>query len=158
MKDEKGARLVRRALRPSPSALHPSSFILMNPSTFTPATPRVRRKRRQVSTSTPAALTLVVATFDPGEAQVVLAFDRAIDIAALDGTQITIDDATSETLYDASGSAVLLTPASVRMDVNAIGESIGAGTTLSATAANGIVAVDDGGTWAGVTDLELPFP
>ena len=25
-------------------------------------------------------------------------------------------------------------------------------------ALTGIVAVDDGGTWAGVTDLELPFP
>jgi len=29
---------------------------------------------------------------------------------------------------------------------------------ISATAASGIVAVDDGGTWAGVTDLGLPFP
>jgi len=29
---------------------------------------------------------------------------------------------------------------------------------LSAGAANGIVAVDDGGTWAGTTNTELPFP
>jgi len=27
-----------------------------------------------------------------------------------------------------------------------------------ATAATGIVAVDDGGTWPGVTGLVLPFP
>ena len=88
-----------------------------------------------------------------------LTFDRAINIAALDGTQITIDDAAiSATLYDASGSALLLTPASVRMDVNAIGPSSGAGTTLNATAMTGIVAVDDGGAWAGVADVELPFP
>jgi hypothetical protein len=75
---------------------------------------------RVTSPPPPAPLVLVAATFDPGEAQVVLTFDRAIDIAALDGTQITIDDAAiSATLYDASGSALLLTPASVRMDVNA---------------------------------------
>ena len=30
--------------------------------------------------------------------------------------------------------------------------------TLDATAANGIVAVDDGAAWVGVTNLELPFP
>jgi hypothetical protein len=30
-------------------------------------------------------------------------------------------------------------------------------TTLTATGATGIVAVDDGGTWAGVDDVELPY-
>jgi hypothetical protein len=29
--------------------------------------------------------------------------------------------------------------------------------TLTATALTGIVAVDDGGTWAGVSELGLPF-
>jgi hypothetical protein len=29
---------------------------------------------------------------------------------------------------------------------------------MSATPTTGIVAVDDGGTWEGCTDLPLPFP
>ena len=29
---------------------------------------------------------------------------------------------------------------------------------LNVAANNGIVAVDDGGTWAGVSDLPVPFP
>jgi hypothetical protein len=36
--------------------------------------------------------------------------------------------------------------------------SSGPGTELTATSATGIVAVDDGGTWAGVSDLSMPFP
>jgi hypothetical protein len=31
-------------------------------------------------------------------------------------------------------------------------------TVLNATPATGIVADDDGGTWAGVSGVELPFP
>ena len=30
--------------------------------------------------------------------------------------------------------------------------------SLTASAGTGIVAENDGGTWAGVTDLALPFP
>ena len=34
----------------------------------------------------------------------------------------------------------------------------GPGTLLTAGAGTGIVAADDGGAWAGVAGLELPFP
>ena len=38
------------------------------------------------------------------------------------------------------------------------GPASGTAETLSATASTGIVASDDGGTWAGVSELGLPFP
>jgi len=46
----------------------------------------------------------------------------------------------------------------VSVNLQVVGEPTGALTTLTASAATGIVAVDDGGTWAGTTNTELPFP
>ena len=103
-------------------------------------------------------LTLVAAEF--GEATWVrLTFDRPINIAALVGPQVTIDDAPiTEFRWAGTATATLLGPAIVRIDVALAGPASGPGTTLTASAATGIVAVDDGGTWAGVSDLPLPFP
>jgi hypothetical protein len=55
-------------------------------------------------------------------------------------------------------TATMLTPASVRIFMNPIGEAEVGAVTLSASAASGIVAVDDGGTWSGASALALPFP
>jgi hypothetical protein len=52
----------------------------------------------------------------------------------------------------------LLNPTTVKVWLIDIGEFTGGGVLLSATGATGIVADDDGGTWAGVTDLGLPYP
>jgi hypothetical protein len=42
--------------------------------------------------------------------------------------------------------------------MNPIGEAEIGAVTLTATAETGIVAVDDGGTWAGAVNQTLPFP
>jgi hypothetical protein len=88
-----------------------------------------------------------------------LTFDRAIDISALNGPAVVVDDgADTGNAYRGTGYAVLVTPASAELDLVLLGPASGSGTTLSATAASGIVAVDDGGTWAGVISVALPLP
>ena len=101
---------------------------------------------------------LVAAEFTDEE-MLTLTFDRAIDVSGLDGTQILVDDSiVVGSLYLATGGTTMLTPASVRIAMAWVEGSTTPGLHLTAGAASGIVAIDDGGTWAGVTALELPFP
>lgn len=87
-----------------------------------------------------------------------LTFDRAIDMNALDAAQITVDDGPfSGTLWVGVGST-LIGPATVRIELGEFDPSSSAETSLTAGAGTGIVAVNDGGTWAGVSGLLLPFP
>jgi hypothetical protein len=126
-----------------------------------PPTPFIRRRRAIASSSVPApaALTLVAAAYDPDEQTATLQFDRAVDIAAFDGTQITINDGEEMTqTFNGGGGASLLDPLTVRISLAVIGDSVGAGVTMTASAMSGIVASDDGGTWEGATGLGLPFP
>jgi hypothetical protein len=94
---------------------------------------------------TPALLTLV--------------FDRAINIGGLNGAVIIVDDAQQSFLkYNATGGAVLLDPATVRLTLVSIDDPTGDSIVLNASPLSGMVAVDDGGTWPGVSNLPLPFP
>jgi hypothetical protein len=124
--------------------------------------PRRRpRPRRQFGPppTPPAALVLVEAAFDEVARTLRLTFDRAIDIATLDGAQITVDDgAVTAARYEAVGPASLDGPAAVVIGLLELGPTEEPGTLLTAGAGNGIVATDDGGPWAGVTDVALPFP
>ena len=118
-----------------------------------------RRKRASVSAPTPpVALTLVSASYQEKE-WVRLTFDRAIDISSLDPTQIVIDDDqfSGWKLGGQSGST-LVDPVTVQVPLDRIDNSSEAGVHLFVSATSGIVASDDGGTWAGVSDLALPFP
>jgi hypothetical protein len=123
------------------------------------------RRRRQVQSrkAPPAALTLIAAAFDAGAvptATLDLLFDRAIDIAGLDASQITVDDGpgSGSIWQGGGGGATLIDPQTVRLPMSEVGPSGSAATTLTATGTSGIVAEDDGGMWSGVTALELPFP
>ena len=123
---------------------------------------RKRRGRPRASTPPapppPAALVLVSAIYDAGAA-VTLTFDRAIDIAGLDGSVIIVEDGVhSQFRYNGTVGATLLSPATVQIELAGVEEWTGPDIRLDAGAANGIVAVDGGGTWGGATDLELPFP
>ena len=60
--------------------------------------------------------------------------------------------------YVGGGPVEQVGPASVLVPLDEDGEFVGTGVRLTVTAGNGIVAVDDGAAWAGVTDVELPFP
>jgi hypothetical protein len=104
------------------------------------------------------ALTLVSATYDLGIPSVRLTFDRAISLAGFNGSAVVVDDAAdSGNQYQGTGGAFLVGPASVEIFLVDPAPASGTGTTLTVTAANGIVAMDDGGTWAGVAELALPF-
>src|SRR4051812_41096573 len=92
---------------------------------MTPCTPRIRRKRRDVeTTTTPAALTLVAATYfsDPEPARLRLQFDRAIDVAAMDGHAIVVQDGNDlARRFFASGPVVMINPATVEINLVSAG-------------------------------------
>lgn len=122
-----------------------------------PLPPFLRRERTMTVTSPPpAALTLLAATYQEA-AWVTLTFDRAIEIEAVVPEAVVVDDAHFTTSAWTGGSATLESPTQVRITLVETGPAAGSGTRLSATALTGIVASDDGGTWAGVTDVALPF-
>ena len=102
-------------------------------------------------------LMLVSATYDV-KTSVTLQFDRAIDISALDGSQIKVSDDSVPGEFIATGTVTLLDPQTVRIRLNNFDSTSGPGVHLNVSADSGIVAVDDGAAWGGVTDLVLPFP
>jgi hypothetical protein len=115
------------------------------------------RQRRQSLQPTPPALTLTSAVYSVLAQTLTLAFDRAIDIDAIDGGAITVTDGPGAILWNATGGATLLNPTTVQLLLVEIDSATGSQVLLSATTANGIVADGDGAAWAGVTDLVLPF-
>jgi hypothetical protein len=160
MKDEM-RRPVSAAL---PSILSPSAFTLYPwiPMINVPPVPFVSRRSRvpkpTVSPPPPVALTLVSATYEIGTS-VELTFDRAIDIAGIDVAAFFVDDgALADFKYQGYDPPELLGPASVRVLLTGVEDGGDPGTHLTVGADSGIVAVDDGGTWAGVTELALPYP
>ena len=127
------------------------------------AIPLVYRRRRGRSKRAgarpgPAALVLVAASYV--EAMWVrLSFDRAIDISAIVVDQISVDDGPlTGSVWVGSPAATLVDPVTVELPLVELDPSSSVETLLSATAASGIVAADDGGTWAGASALPLPFP
>ena len=103
---------------------------------------------------------LVAATYAAGDpSTLTLVFDRAIDIAGLDGSLILVrDGVTTEILWDATGGAVLAGPATVQITLTPLESDSAPGLVMNAGPGSGIVAVDDGGAWGGASELGLPFP
>jgi hypothetical protein len=92
-------------------------------------------------------------------ASVRLTFDRAIDIGALNSAVFVVNDNDDVgEKFEGSGGGSLLSGTTVEIVIVPAGGPSGSGITLTASAANGIVAVDDGGAWAGVTDFPLNVP
>jgi hypothetical protein len=121
-----------------------------------PAKRRVRRKRRRVRSE----LMLLEAMYPIEiEGAMRLRFDREIDIAAFDGSQIIVKDGVNQgSVLNATGPVVLSDPQTAELYLVITGPYAEANVLLSATGASGIVAADDGGKWPGVTDAPLPFP
>jgi hypothetical protein len=123
-----------------------------------PLIPFIRRRRRPRGTIAPAALNLVAAEYAEST-WVQLTFDRPIDIGGLVGNTIVVNDGSmSGARWEAIGTATLMGPETVRIAVVDFASATGPATVLDVGAGNGIVAVDDGGTWGGVSELPLPFP
>jgi hypothetical protein len=142
-------------------AVFTSSFIVPT-SSFPqminiPTIPFIAKRRKPPA---PPALTLRQATY-PVEGvtgAIDLKFDRAIDISALDKTQIIVKDGVILGTVNDIEFAELLDEQTARMYFQELGEYSEPNQLLGASATTGIVAVEDGGTWAGVTELALPWP
>jgi hypothetical protein len=106
----------------------------------------------------PAALVLQAAAFDSGAGTCTLTFDRAIDVSAMAVDQVSVGDASSGTLYVGTGSPLLVGPNSVQVTLTSAGSYGGGSTVLNASGSTNILAVDDGGTWGGASDVGLPYP
>ena len=106
-------------------------------------------------------LVLTAAAFNyvgPGGA-LTLVFDRAIDLAAFVPAAITVQDPSGSGLgFAGTGVVDTPNPLTVVVEMGSTGTATGTLDVVTATAGTGIVAVDDGAPWAGVTDLGLPFP
>ena len=126
--------------------------------TIPPTGFRKRRGRTKArKTTPPTVLTLVSASYVEGTS-ITLTFDREINVAGLVGSAILVNDPSNGSQFAATGSVTVIDPTTVEIGLVFVQDWSAGDISLNATAGTGIVAVDDGGTWAGVTDLALPFP
>ena len=118
------------------------------------------RPRAVAPPAPPAQLLLVAAELLLAPAaRVRLTFDRAVDVAGLDPSQISVDDPdTSGLAYVGTGVYDTPGPVSVSIALLAVGPATAGVTVMDATGNTGIVAVDDGGSWDGIPGQTLPFP
>ncbi|MBC7784993.1 MAG: hypothetical protein H7144_14235 [Burkholderiales bacterium] len=101
---------------------------------------------------------LVAAVYSEVDLTITLTFDRAVDYTAFDGTQISVfDPVDNNQQYLGTGGVAFMSAETIEVQLTSAGAYAGDFIHLDATAATGIVA-SDGGAWAGVVDLVLPFP
>src|SRR4051794_32272413 len=114
---------------------------------------RSRIKQKKPATRPAAvALTLVAASYDENVAVLTLTFDRAVDIAGLDPSAITVKDgALNQAIYPGTAEVTLINPTTFSIGLTVVDDYDSEETPLTATSATGIVAINDGGTWPGVT-------
>ena len=116
-----------------------------------------RRPRTPAPTAPPQTLVLVSASYDESVPAVFLTFDRAVDAAAFVAAQVIVNDGSiAPGIWGGVGPAGILSPVQIAVGLQRLGDAPLGPVMLSATASTGLVAVD-GGTWAGVTDVGLPF-
>jgi hypothetical protein len=106
-----------------------------------------------------AQLVLVSATYAEGEpALLTLVFDEAIAIGSIEVTQFEVADGPgSGSVWQGYGAATLLSPTSVRIEMQQMDPSSSSAVLLDVSPGNGIVSAESAQPWVGVSDLELPF-
>ena len=90
-----------------------------------------------------------------------LTFERAIDVAGLEPSQVTVNDGGAGgtgLAYEAGAVDDTPTPESVVLLLAEDGLAAPGATTMTAAGGAGIVAAAGGAAWAGVTGLALPWP
>jgi hypothetical protein len=103
-------------------------------------------------------LVLVSASYDETVPMVFLTFDRPVNALAMVVSAVTVNDGSiAPGLYGGAGVPGIESPTVISVVLARLGDTPVGPVMLNATALTGIVAVDDGGTWAGVTDVGLPF-
>jgi hypothetical protein len=104
----------------------------------------------------PVGLTLVQVAYSAGM-YAELTFDRAIDIGGFNPMSVGVSDPSTTNAYQGNG-AFLANDQTVHVDLQITGPSSSESVVMSVAGGNGIVAVDDGGTYGGVSDQVIPFP
>jgi len=124
-----------------------------------PKIPFIAHRRKRPVQTAPAALELVSVTWDTEAGVLSLQFDRAIDISGLNADAIRLKDGvTTNSVLEPYPPVTVVDETTLTMGVLDIEPYAGSDVLLNVAADNGIVAVDDGGTFPGVTDLPVPFP
>ncbi len=126
-----------------------------------PKTYRHRRHRKAAKVAPPpvSGPVLVSASYDELGPVVILTFDRAIDITALDPSAFALDDGViAGTRYVGTDGSMLIDPQTAQVALMPVEASAAPDTRLTVSADSGIIAADASGTWAGVVNLLLPFP
>jgi hypothetical protein len=121
---------------------------------------RRKRSKRPATNPTPppAALVLVAASFSTGDGAIMrLTFDRAIDVGNVDTSQIVLRDGMFLHQQLVGNEVTVVDPTTIDLSMMATGPTGIAVQLLTASAMTGIVAVDNGGTWPGITNAELPI-
>ena len=133
--------------------------IMFEATSLIPAPRRRRstRKRPTVTKLPPVAGPVLVGVAYESEGAMQLQFDRAVDVSGADTTKIVVSDATLGQTLRGTGPAGQQSGDDAIVFLEPIGPSVGTGVRLSASVGNGIVAVDNGGAWAGVNGVEIPF-
>lgn len=127
-------------------------MITIPPAKFRPWH-RKRKPRSMVD-----SLALVAAIYEE-DAWVRLTFDRAIDVSAIDASQVHVNDNPGTGwFYTGNGSINQVNATTVQIELAQDGAAMEPETFLVASASTGIVAVDDGAQWAGTSGTALPFP
>src|SRR5688500_5300447 len=146
----------------------PRGFLIVHRSSFqvppmikVPPLPFLRRRRARRAQAAPPALVLEAAAFafvGPG-GTLTLSFDRAIALGGFAPSQVSVQDPAG-TGFAYAGTGVVDTPdaQTVVVEMGQTVEAPGSSEVMSATGATGIVAIDDGASWPGVSNLGLPYP
>jgi hypothetical protein len=93
-----------------------------------------------------------------GQPGLTLVFDRAINASAFVASQVVVSDGSiNNAVYAGVVPATVEGPTRISVALAFLAAAPSAPVTLTATALTGLVAADDGGTWAGVSELGLPF-
>jgi hypothetical protein len=130
-----------------------------DPSTiFQPARQRVVRKRRGAQAPVATGPVLLAASYAPGDLILSLTFDRAVDVSAIVPGQLIVVDGEQDIEWGGTAEAWQDSPESLSMIMIENGEYTGEGTKLTVTSSSGIVAAEGGAAFAGVSDVELPYP
>jgi hypothetical protein len=119
---------------------------------------RLRKTSPPLPSAPPQTLVLVSASYDEGSLTLFLTFDRAVDASGLVAAQVNVVDGTfNATRFGGVGAATVISPTQISVGLEWVDDAPLGPVLLDATALTGIVAVDDGGTWAGVSDVGLPY-
>ena len=131
-----------------------------------PIPPQFRRRRSRPKAAAgvpaPAPLALVAASYTPSEGGsdplLTLQFSRPIDASGFIIEAFLVRDTEASFQYYVPSSWGMNDPQTVEFTLLATEPASGSGVILNVTEGNGIVAVDDGEPWAGVSELPLPWP